>query len=46
VGAADRAVRRLGLPAPNAAAPVMDLHDHAAKRAAMRANPQPPEGSD
>ena len=32
-GAADRAVRRLNLPAPNAAAPVMDLHDHAAKRA-------------
>jgi hypothetical protein len=36
---ADRAVRRLGLPAPNAAAAVMDLHDHAAKRALERANP-------
>jgi hypothetical protein len=37
----DRAVRRLGLPAPGSAAPVMDLHDHAAKRALERANPQP-----
>jgi hypothetical protein len=39
-GAADRAVRRLNLPAPGSTVPVMDLHDHAAKRAAMRANPQ------
>jgi hypothetical protein len=38
-GAADRAVRRLNLPAPNTAAPVMDLLDHAAKRALERANP-------
>jgi hypothetical protein len=43
--ASDRAVRRLGLPAAGAA-PVMGLHDHAAKRALERANPQPPEGSD
>jgi hypothetical protein len=43
-GAADRAVRRLNLP-PNAAAPVMGLHDIVARRAAERANP-PTEGSD
>jgi hypothetical protein len=36
-----RAVRALNLPAPNTAAAVPSLHDHAAKRAAMRANPQP-----
>ncbi|SIO50107.1 hypothetical protein SAMN05443247_06634 [Bradyrhizobium erythrophlei] len=42
-GAADRAVRRLNLPAPGSAAPVLDLHDHVARRAAERANP-PTEG--
>jgi hypothetical protein len=36
--AADRAVRRLGLPAPGAAAAVPNIHDHAARRAAERAN--------
>jgi hypothetical protein len=40
-GAADRAIRRLGLPPPGSAAPVMDLHDHAAKRALERAKAQP-----
>jgi hypothetical protein len=45
-GAADRAVRRLNLPPPNAAAPVMDLHDIVARRAAERANPQPAEEDD
>jgi hypothetical protein len=37
-GAADRAVRRLNLPAPGRAAPVMGLHDIVARRAAERAN--------
>jgi hypothetical protein len=45
-GAADRAVRRLNLPAPGSAAPVMDLHDHAAKRALERAKAQPLEEAD
>jgi hypothetical protein len=39
-----RAVRALRLPPPNAAAAVPSIHDHAAKRAAERANPA--EGSD
>jgi hypothetical protein len=43
-GASDRAHRRLDLPAAGAAAPVMDLHDLAARRAAERANP--PDGDD
>jgi hypothetical protein len=42
-GAADRAVRRLNLPAPDTAVPMMDLHDHAAKRAAERAKAQSAE---
>jgi hypothetical protein len=33
-GHADRAVRRLGLPAPGAAAPPMGLHDIVAKHTA------------
>jgi hypothetical protein len=45
-GAVSRVIRSLNLPAPGATAPVMDLHDHAAKRAMERASPQPPEGSD
>jgi hypothetical protein len=36
-GTADRAVRRLNLPASGTAAPVMSLHDHVARRAAERA---------
>jgi hypothetical protein len=44
-GHADRARRRLGLPEPGNAAPVMGLHDIVARRAAERANP-PTEGSD
>jgi hypothetical protein len=43
-GTADRAIRRLGIKPGAAAAPVMSLLDHAAKRAAERANP--PEGDD
>jgi hypothetical protein len=39
-GALSRVVRSLHLPEPGAA-PVMDLHGHAAKRALERANPQP-----
>jgi hypothetical protein len=42
--AADRAVRRLNLPAPDARAPVSSLYDHAARRTAERANP--PEEAD
>jgi hypothetical protein len=44
-GAADRAVRRLNLRPPNAAAP-MDLHDIVAKRSAERAKAQPVEEDD
>lgn len=36
-GTADRAVRRLNIPASGAVAPVMNLHDHVARRAAERA---------
>jgi hypothetical protein len=39
-----RALQRLNLPAPNAAAPVSSIHDHVAQRAAERASPQS-EGS-
>jgi hypothetical protein len=37
-GHADRAVRRLGLPPPGRAAPVMGLHDIVSRHAADRAN--------
>jgi hypothetical protein len=39
-GAADRAVRRLNLPPPNAAAPVMGIQDIVARHAADRAKPE------
>ena len=45
-GTLDRAIRRLGIKPGATAAPVMDLLDHAAKRAHERANPQPAEGDD
>jgi hypothetical protein len=44
-GALSRVLRSLNIPPPNAAAPVMTLHDHAAKRALERAK-APSEGSD
>jgi hypothetical protein len=45
-GTADRAVRRLNLPASGAVAPVMSLHDHVARRAAERASQPQPDGAD
>jgi hypothetical protein len=45
-GTLDRAIRRLGIKPGATGAPVMTLHDHAAKRALERANPPSAEGSD